>query len=244
MAKKKGKVHIGTSGYQYDHWRGPFYPKDIPKKSWFDFYSDQFESVEINNTFYNLPKAETFDKWGADAPRGFYFALKFSRYGTHQKKLKDPEEPIDRFLARAEGLGKHLGPVLVQLPPNWHPNYERLDEFLSKAGARAEWTVEVRDPEWLGEELYAILREHDAALCIHDMIGDHPEVITTSWTYFRFHGNHYRGSYSPQKLSAIADRIDALRDRGIGVFVYFNNDEAGYAAKNAQQLKDYLSRRE
>ncbi len=243
MAKKKGKLHIGTSGYQYDHWRGPFYPKDIPKQSWFDYYADHFQSVEINNTFYNLPKAETFDKWAADAPRGFCFALKFSRYGTHQKKLKEPEELIDRFLSHAERLGRRLGPILVQLPPRWHPNLERLDEFLSVAEGRARWALEVRESEWLSDELYTLLSKHDVALCIHDMIDRHPEVITTSWTYLRFHGNHYRGSYSPQKLTAIAGRIDALRDDGISVYVYFNNDEAGYAAKNAQQLKDYLARR-
>ncbi len=241
MTKNPGEIHIGTSGYQYDHWRGAFYPKDIPKKAWFHYYAERFQTVEINNTFYNLPKPETFEDWAHNAPEGFRYALKFSGYGTHQKKLKDPEEPIGRFLSHATRLGDHLGPILVQLPPNWHPDFERLDRFLTVAAGKAEWVVEVREREWLCDELYEILRNHRAALCIHDLIADHPEVLTTSWTYRRFHGDHYRGSYSSQKLTAVAQRIAELRQEGFAVYAYFNNDEAGYAAQNALQLVEYVA---
>lgn len=117
--------HIGTSGYQYDHWEGPFYPKGLPKKQWFAHYAGIFDTVEINNTFYNLPSEKTFRSWRGAAPRGFLFVLKFSRYGTHMKKLKDPADSIGAFLDRARLLEDRLGPILVQLPPNWRADPER-----------------------------------------------------------------------------------------------------------------------
>jgi len=243
MSRKAGRFRIGTSGYQYPHWKGRFYPDDLPKKRWFEHYAREFDTVEINNTFYNLPKPETFRHWREAAPGGFEYALKFSRYGSHIKRLKDPAEPIGRFLEVADELGPSLGPILVQLPPKWQANAERLEGFLAAAPAGYRWAFEFRDESWLDEPVYAVLERHDAALCIHDMIERHPRRLTTDWTYLRFHGEHYAGSYSSQFLAAEAERIAALLRDGVDVHAFFNNDEDGHAPDNAQTLGRLVGKR-
>jgi uncharacterized protein YecE (DUF72 family) len=242
MARRRGELRVGTSGYQYDHWRRRFYPASLPKSRWLDFYARHFDAVEVNTTFYGLPKAETVARWRDAVPPGFRFALKFSRFGTHVKRLRDPEEPIARFLEVAEELGARLGPVLVQLPPHWHPHPERLDAFLAAAPRRHRWAVELRDPEWLCDEVLDVLRRRRAALCLHDALEDHPHVLTTDWSYLRFHGSApgHAGGYSPQKLSAEARRIRGWLARGVDVHVYFNNDRAGHAVADARTLRRYL----
>jgi uncharacterized protein YecE (DUF72 family) len=234
---KRGELAVGTSGYQYDHWREVFYPKDVPKKRWFEHYAGHFETVEINNTFYSLPSVETFQRWRAQTPSGFVYALKYSRYGTHIKRLKDPERHVPTFLEHAEPLGPTLGPILVQLPPRWKPVPERLDAFLEAAPKDYRWTVEVRDERWLIEEVYEVLRRHGAALCIHDMIEGHPQARTANWMYLRFHGDHYTGSYTPEQLGAAAERVRGHLDEGVDVYAYFNNDQHGYAVRNALDLR-------
>lgn len=236
-------VFIGTSGYQYNHWKGFFYPSDLPKQQWFDYYARHFDTVEINNTFYRLPEAHTFETWREQAPPGFCYSVKFSRFGTHLKHLKDPRSTIGLYLERAGRLQDSLGPTLVQLPPRWKPDPARLNAFLDEAldaRPRKRWTVEFRHPDWLCDEVYAILERHDAALCIHDMIADHPRRLTADWTYLRFHGGHYDGDYSHQFLSAEARRISAWLDQGLDVYAYFNNDLHGHAVHNAADLKRYL----
>jgi uncharacterized protein YecE (DUF72 family) len=235
------EVRIGTSGFQYDHWRGPFYPNDLPRRRWFEHYAERFNTVEINNTFYNLPKAETFDRWREQAPDGFLYVLKYSRYGTHIKRLKDPARHVDVFMERAARLEDHLGPILVQLPPNWHADVQRLAAFLDAVPREQRWAIELRDPDWLREEVYAVLGDHGAALCLHDMIDDHPRVVTAGFVYLRFHGDHYRGSYSPQALSGVARRIRGHLQDGRDVFAFFNNDEQAYAVENALDLRRYLN---
>lgn len=231
---------IGTSGYQYDHWQPVFYPEGLAKKKWFNHYAEHFQTVEINNTFYNLPKAETFDRWRERTPQGFRYALKFSRYGTHMKKLKDPAATIGRFLERAEHLKSFLGPILVQLPPRWRVNPERLAAFLDAAPKRCRWTVEFRERDWLCDEIYDVLKSHKAALCIHDMLENHPRVQTADWTYLRFHGDHYSGSYNHQALSAWARWIKDRLAENTDVYAYFNNDDRGYAVQNALDLRRYV----
>lgn len=233
-------IRIGTSGYQYPHWRGVFYPEDLPKKKWFAHYRANFDTVEINNTFYHLPEAETFDAWREAVSAPFCYVLKFSRYGSHLKCLKDPESTIGAFLERATRLGPTLGPILVQLKPNWSRDLERLRAFLAAAPATQRWAIEFRDPSWLCSESFDLLREFNAALCIHDMLSDHPREVTADWVYLRFHGDHYSGSYSHQFLSAQARRIQAYRQKGLDVYAYFNNDMEGYAVQNAQALKRYI----
>lgn len=240
MAHKKGTPRIGTSGWQYDHWKEVFYPPELKKAEWFEQYATHFDTVEVNNTFYHLPEAETFDAWREQTPRGFRYTLKFSRYGTHLKKLKDPADSIGLFLERAERLGSFLGPILVQLPPNWNADVERLADFLAAAPKRRRWAVEFRDPDWLTEEVFDVLRRNNAALVVHDLIKDHPRETTADWVYLRFHGPGPWGEYPHQALSASARRIRSHLDAGRDVYAYFNNDAHGYAVRNALDLRRYV----
>lgn len=233
-------MRIGASGYQYDHWKGTFYPHSLPKREWFTYYAAHFDTVEINNTFYRLPTSATFDAWRKQAPQEFCYALKFSRYGSHLKHLKDPRASLTKFLDRAKRLESFLGPILVQLPPHWTINADRLSRFLDATPSAVRWAFEFRDPSWLCEEIFAILQRYDAALCIHDMTDDHPRLLTANWTYLRFHGDSYKGSYSSQKLTAQAQWIKQQLANGKDVFAYFNNDAHGHAINNAVDLRRYV----
>jgi uncharacterized protein YecE (DUF72 family) len=233
------ELRIGTSGYQYDHWKSIFYPEALPKSRWFQHYAARFDTVEINNTFYRLPEAEVFEAWRKAAPKGFCYALKFSRFATHVKRLKDPKEPLKRFLQRARKLKGALGPILVQLPPRWDIRLDRLESFLNAAPRNFRWVIELRDPRWLRREVYELLEKHDAALCLHDLIDNHPRLVTADWVYYRFHGVHYGGTYSARDLRKSAREIREHLRRGRDVFAYFNNDAQGHAVQNAIDLKKY-----
>lgn len=237
MARGGGTIRIGTSGYQYTHWRNVFYPAEVPKSGWFEYYAERFDTVEINNTFYQLPPAQTFDNWKKRAPEDFCYAVKLNRYITHRKKLKAPKAALGKFLRRAERLRGTLGPILVQLPPNWDVNEDRLAKFLEAAPRKHRWCVEFRDRRWLTDAVLALLRKHGAALCVHDMIENHPQELTASWTYLRFHGKSYGGSYQPEFLRGVAKRLQGYSHKGFDVYVYFNNDQGGHAAANARDLK-------
>jgi uncharacterized protein YecE (DUF72 family) len=241
MVVKKARVRIGTSGYQYRHWKRLFYPQELPQREWFAYYAKHFDTVEINNTFYGLPAEQTFVAWRKQAPPGFLYALKFSRYGSHLKRLKDPQATIRTFLQRARRLGKFLGPILVQLPPNWRVDPDRLAGFVKTAPRRVRWAFEFRDASWLCEEIFAILEGHNAALCIHDMIENHPRRVTADWVYLRFHGRHYSGSYTAQQLEAEGNWIKQQLANGRDVYAYFNNDAQGYAVTNASDLRRYVT---
>ncbi len=230
-----GRFFAGTSGYQYNHWLGVFYPEDLPRDRWFEYYAERFDTVEINNTFYGLPARETFEDWRARAPEGFTYVLKYSQYGTHRKKLKDPEGHISTFLERTEPLRELMGPILVQLPPNWRANPGRLREFLDAAPRELRWAIEFRHPDWLQEPVYAVLREHNAALVIHDVIADHPRVVTADWVYLRYHGGP-NGRYSEAEMVSEAAGIREHLSAGRDVYAFFNNDAHGWALENLRQL--------
>lgn len=234
------KIYIGTSGYQYKHWKGDFYPNDLPVKDWFEFYAKHFDTVEINNTFYKMADAETFENWREAAPKDFCYSIKYSRFGTHMKKLKDPNGHVNYFLDRAIHLKDTLGPVLVQLPPKWKRNYPRLEEFLQETPRDLRWAIEIRDPDWFSEEFYELLRKYNAPLVFHDMIKDHPRELTADWVYMRFHGQNYSGSYSKEELESTADEIRKYKEMGKDVFVYYNNDLDGHAIRNVITLKEIL----
>jgi uncharacterized protein YecE (DUF72 family) len=241
MSQTTGTFRCGCSGYQYDHWRGVLYDGDLPKSQWFDRYADVFDTVEINNTFYHLPKASTFKSWSQAGSDDFLYVLKFSRYGTHMKKLKDPEDTIGLFLERAEIIGERLGPILVQLPPNWRANVDRLGAFLDAAPDRHRWAVEFRNPDWLQPAVFEVLRNHNAALCIHDLIDEHPWEVTADWLYLRFHGPAGGDTgYSHQALTGSAGKINNERHEGRDVYAYFNNDVGGHAVRDAQDLRRYV----
>lgn len=242
-----GQLKVGTSGYQYDHWRPVFYPQDLPKTRWFSHYAEHFDAVEINNTFYNLPKADTFDNWHDKAPDGFQYILKYSRYGTHMKRLKDPEEHVPNFIEVAQRLQDHLGPILVQLPPNWNRDVSRLDNFLHALPNHLDWVLEFRNQTWLCEQVFDRLNRNHVALCIHDLLEKHPHEVTSHFAYLRFHGpgpdGAYTRDYPHQALSATADQVAEWLDKGVNVFAFFNNDAAGRAVSNARDFRRYVTDR-
>src|SRR5919199_5294080 len=212
-----GVARVGTSGWFYKHWRGSVYPDQLRQREWFAHYATLFDTVEINNSFYRLPTEAAAEGWAAQAPAGFVYALKLGAFGSHRMKLKDAASWLPNHLDRVERLGKAAGPTLVQLPPRWKRNAERLDEFLSVAPTSRRWAVELREPSWLHDDVYKVLAQHGAALCIHDLLTDHPWELTADWTYVRFHGpkatdHAYQGRYGEDRLSSIADRLTTWLD--------------------------------
>jgi uncharacterized protein YecE (DUF72 family) len=240
-----GVARVGCSGWVYRHWRGPVYPADLPQKRWFEHYAALLDTVEINNSFYRLPTEAAVEGWAAQAPAGFVYALKLGQFGSHRMKLRDAGSWLPNHLDRVERLGAHAGPTLVQLPPRWKRNADRLDEFLAVAPRTVRWAVEVREPSWLHEEVYDVLRRHGAALCIHDLLAGHPWELTTDWTYVRFHGPQavarpYQGRYGPDGLFWMAERLTSWLAEGRDVYAYFNNDDSGFAVEDARWLAERL----
>ena len=234
-----GGVYIGTSGFTYDHWRVVFYPPEVPKRQWLEFYCRQFGTVEINASYYHMPRASVCASWARRSPEGFCFVMKLNRWITHRRKLTDCAEPLGAFLEAVDQLGGKLGPILVQLPPSLHADAARLEAFLAICPPRHRWAVEFRHPSWLCDEVYEVLRAHGAALVVHDIIKDHPDVLTADWTYYRFHGpgRRYAGCYTQQMLADAGERIHARRGEGLDVYAYFNNDALGHAVRNARGLR-------
>ena len=239
-------IRIGCSGWNYAHWRnGVFYPPRLPASRWLDFYAERFDTVEVNSTFYRLPKRDAVARWVEQSPPGFLFAVKSSRYLTHIKRLLDLDQGLRRFLERIEPLveSPKLGPVLWQLPANFHRDDERLARALERLPP-GRHCFEFRHASWFVAETYELLRRHGVAL----VIGDTPErpfqthEWTADWTFVRFHGGHRgaRGNYSESELREWAERVAGWRGRG-DVFAYFNNDWEGFAPRNALRLKELLA---
>lgn len=242
MAKRS--IYIGTSGWHYQHWLGPFYPKELSSDQWLSYYAGRLHSVEINNTFYQLPDRETFTTWRETVPADFIFSVKASRYITHMKKLKDPQQPVATFFKNIEKLGDKLGPILFQLPPNWHFNQQRLAGFLDALPQGYRHVFEFRDPSWFDQRAYELLARHNAAVCIYDLNGRlSPKKITADHVYVRLHGPGppYQGQYDIQTLSGWAGAFSAWNRQGKAIYCYFNNDMAGYAVQNAAQLQAMLA---
>lgn len=221
------------------------YPTDVPRRRWFDHYQDLFDTVELNATFYRLPAESTVEKWEAAARPGFLYAVKVGAFGSHRMKLRDGATWLPNHLDRVRRLGEHLGPNLVQLPPNWKRDTARLDEFLHVVPTDLRWAVELREPSWVHDDVFEVLRRHDVALCLHDLLADHPVELTTDWTYVRFHGpdairDPYHGRYGPDRLAPWVHRLGELLDTGHDVYVYFNNDWHGHAVADAQTLRANL----
>lgn len=238
-------IRVGTSGWVYRHWRGVFYPAELPTARWFAHYASAFRTVEINNTFYRLPPATTFLKWREQAPPGFTYAVKGSRFITHVRKLDRPEEPLDRFLDGARRLGPALGPILFQLPPAWSLDLPRLRAFLGRLPRDLRFVLEFRNPSWLSDEVRALLAETGTAFCMHDMRGfAWPRWVTAPLVYVRFHGRgdgKYGGSYPSKALREWAERLRKLEAEGREVHAYFNNDAEGHAVRNARELIELLA---
>ena len=236
-------IHIGTSGWHYRHWLGDYYPERLPSKKMFSWYAHEFDTVEINNSFYRLPEQKTFRVWKEIAPPGFIFAVKASRFITHIKRLKDAADAIDLFLMRAEPLGKSLGPILFQLPPHWKVNVERLAGFLTILPQHHRYSIEFRDESWYVPQVYDLLRRFNVALCIHDWREmPWPKPLTADFIYIRFHGSgtKYGGDYPEKQLQEWANRLREWKSKSSAAYVYFNNDIDCHAIRNARSLRSLM----
>ena len=244
MRRSPPRPRIGCSGWQYKHWRGNFYDAALANARWLEHYASVFDTVEINNSFYRLPEAATFRQWACRVPRDFVFAVKASRFLTHMKKLKDPEEPVERLFSRMRPMGRHLGPVLYQLPPGWKADVGRLEQFLQVL-PRAQHVIEFRDPSWYSSDVYALLARHSVSLCLHDMHGSASGRLRVGpIVYVRFHGpsGRYHGGYPEDRLQSWADWLRSQLDLGSAVYAYFNNDVGGHAPRDALTLRGMLEK--
>lgn len=240
ISRQPSPIRVGCSGWNYRHWRGAFYPEKLPQREWFAHYTAHFDTVEINNSFYRLPSAETFDKWRDQAPPGFCYAVKANRFLTQAKKLKDCAEPLARMMPPFRQLGTTLGPILYQLPPNLRINLERLDCFLTLVPRDVINVFEFRDPSWYVEETLAVLERHGAGFCVHDMPGSaSPRWASGRAGYVRFHGTDgkYHGRYSAAALRDWAGWMREVASGGRPVWAFFNNDIGAHAIADAAALK-------
>jgi uncharacterized protein YecE (DUF72 family) len=237
------KCFIGTSGWHYDHWRGNFYPQELSKRDWLNYYSQNFNTVEINASFYRLPRESTFDTWYRSVFKGFCFSLKVSRFITHIKRLKDSQEPLRTLTIRAEHLGNNLGPLLYQLPPNMHRDNIRLETFLRLLDNRLRHIFEFRHQSWMDDSVFELLKKYNAGFCVYDMPGfTSPVTATTDLAYVRFHGrdNLYSSCYRDSELADWAKRLEKMSSNLQNLYIYFNNDAGGFAIQNARTLRKYL----
>ena len=250
---KPAGLFVGTSGWSYEHWQDIFYPEHLAKKGRFVYFASQFSTVELNATFYRLFPEKTFKKWAAQAPEGFVYAVKLWCWITHRKRLKGVQTDLQTFLARAALLADHLGPILVQLPPNMHRNDDVLKEFLKslietqKALKKSfRVTIEFRHRSWFDEDVYRILTRFHVALCLADMPKlEFPRQVTGDFIYVRFHGRSqlYRSLYDKETLIDWSNWLSGWLRKGNDVFVYFNNDFDAHAVRNARQLREMLDKK-
>lgn len=240
-------VWVGTSGWTYASWRGAFYPENLKSRHYLEYYARAFPTTEVNYSFYHLPRPQTYTNWANQVPENFLFSVKASRLITHNKRLVDVEEAWEIFTDNASTLGAQLGPILLQFPPSFKADKKRLEDFfkLTKRVLRRSprLACEFRHESWFTKEIYRMLEKYGAALCIADS-PKYPrkEMLTTDFTYIRFHGRSelFASRYSEEELSAEVKKIARYLKKGIEVFVYFNNDARGYAVENARMLRSLL----
>lgn len=232
----------------YKHWRGTFYPAGLRTADEFDYYSLFFRTVELNNPFYRLPSQETFATWRKNSRDDFMYVVKANRFITHMKKLQDVKEALDAFLHNCDGLEEKLGPILFQLPPGWQLNLERFRTFLAQLPKGYRFAFEFRNPTWYTPEVNKLLEKYNCAFCIYQLAGHmSPIEVTANWVYLRLHGptkNKYQGSYDFDTLRAWADKSREWQQAGKDVYIYFDNDDSGYAAFNAQLIEMMLNKDE
>jgi len=241
MSKINCDIRIGTSGWHYKHWTELFYPAELPKNKWLEYYAQNFDTVEINNTFYQLPKEDSVKNWHRQTPKDFLYSVKANRYITHIKKLKDTSEALERFFERVGQLTEKLGPVLYQLPPSLHKNLDVLSTFIKLLPKDIPAVFEFRHESWFSDDSYELLKEFNASFCIHDLM-DVPRIVTSDVIYLRFHGTagRYQGNYPKSTLRDWATWITENLKGKKAIFAYFNNDYNAYAVYNAKTLKEKL----
>jgi uncharacterized protein YecE (DUF72 family) len=236
------ELRVGTSGWQYKHWKGRFYPMDLPTSQWLEYYTHYFDTVEVNNSFYRQPERKTFEKWRTAVPDNFVYSVKMNRFITHLKRLNVDRQSIERSYGTMAGLGPKLAVVLVQLPPRMKFDADRVERFFKMvAPRRRRHAVEPRDASWFTDDALAFMRRRNIAL----VVGETPHwpthrAVTADLIYLRFHGpgRRYASNYDDEALRAWAERIKGWRAEGRDVYAYFNNDELGYAPKNALRLHE------
>jgi len=239
----KSKFFIGTSGFTYNHWRGVFYPEKLPQKKWLEHYAQYFDTVEINSSFYHLPRPSTCENWRKRVPENFLFSMKSSRFITHIKKLKNIEEPVKNFFDVILPLEKKLGPILFQLPPGMKKDLSLLKNFIEKLPVGFSHVFEFRNNTWYDDDLFSLLDDTGVAFCIHDFPKrTSPCIVTGSFVYVRFHGAQqaYSSSYTDGELEIWARQLKEYSKTGKDVYIYFNNDIYGYAVENAKTLKHLI----
>jgi uncharacterized protein YecE (DUF72 family) len=240
----KYKIQIGTSGWYYPHWQSRFYPDNLPKTKWLTWYATHFSCVELNNSFYRLPRKETIRQWVEQTPADFVFAVKANRLITHMKKLRNCKDTLDRFVDTIACFENKLGPVLFQLPPHWHINADRLEIFLEMLPRNLGYAFEFRDATWYDEKIYRLLLKYRIAFCLFDLAHFRsPEALTSDIIYIRLHGpdDAYCGSYSIESLKEWAQKIINWNAENRLVYLFFDNDQNGYAAENTRMIRHLCS---
>lgn len=239
----KKKIYIGTSGWSYKHWDEVFYPEYVKENERLKFYGAQFNTVEINTTFYHLPKEKAVKNWRESVSSDFIFSVKASRYITHVKRLKDPQEGLLHFYQAIRFLKEKTGPILFQLPPSFEKDLVRFTSFLKELKKKFRYTFEFRNKSWFCDEVYEELYKHNCALCISDLDGYlSPLEVTSDFVYLRLHGPRlaYKGAYGKRRLLTWKKRIKAWNETGKDVYCYFDNDEKSYAIQDAHMLNELL----
>jgi uncharacterized protein YecE (DUF72 family) len=235
------KFYIGTSGWQYWHWKGVFYPENISSKDFFDFYANYFNTTEINATFYRDVRENTFIKWYKNSPKNFVFSVKLNRAITHFRRLKVDKITLEIYLKKISLLREKLGVILIQLPPSLKFDRQIFEEFINILEKDFRYAIEVRNKSFICDDFFEILKKNNIAFCIADSAGRYPyyEKITADFIYIRLHGHEklYSSSYSDKELIDYANKIKRWNKT---TFVYFDNDFSGYAVSNALTLKNLV----
>ncbi len=243
IKKKDSRIYLGTSGWIYAHWSGIFYPSEISQNKWLEYYTQYFDTVELNSSFYHLPKENTFINWRKRTPPNFLFSLKASRYITHIKKLREAKDAWKKFIKNAQLLKEKLGPILFQLPPYLKIDLEVLEKFLKTLPPKYRYVFEPRNKTWYSPSVYQLFKKFNVSLCISST-PNYPsaEVITSDFLYLRLHGSKelYSSKYTTKELTFFAKKIKKWIKSGLDVYVYFDNDAFGYAVENALELKGLL----
>jgi uncharacterized protein YecE (DUF72 family) len=237
-------IQIGTSGWTYKHWKGNFYPENLNQRRWLEYYSEHFDTVELNASFYHIPKASTARGWAERTPSTFCFSVKVSRLITHVRKLSNCQDTVEWFFRELQPLRDKVSAFLFQLPPSFSPQPERLESFLSLLPQGNRYVFELRNPNCYSGAVPQLLERSGMAFCIHDLQGrETPHLVTSTLVYIRFHGTggRYAGGYSEAELAQWASRIRSWSGEGRDVLVYFNNDIGGHAIRNAQTLTSKLN---
>ncbi len=239
-----GKVHIGTSGFSYDHWKRRFCPDDLKSRRWLEYYCKIFDTVELNSTFYHLPAEKIVKSWHDRSPKNLTYAVKASRYITHRLKLANTEESLKLFYSRVRQFKSKLGPVLFQLPPSLKMDLKKLKDFCRLLKKSYRHVIEFRHESWQTNDIVDLLREYNICACFVSMPGiQSTEAVTSNFIYIRFHGSAelYASRYTKRQLSAWARLLDEYRKLNLDIYAYFNNDYNAYAVENAITLKEMLS---